>query len=223
MLILQVAQTTSRFSHSYEEFVESGLTYAGKSKDPETQTQVVHGLRSVSMCSSKLLMSTKSLLADPNAPNAKNQLAQAARAVTESINSLINVCTTSAPGQRECDNALRQIQVQKCSTVIITHSIALLSLSVTTVTCCGSQMAKPMLESPYEPVSDTSYFDCQQNVIDKMKALGESMTGISKYAKDGELDHFCDSVNNFADAVCGLAENSAQVEMFDIVNPRPMV
>lgn len=33
------------------------------------------------------------------------------RAVTESINQLINVCTVSAPGQKECDNALRQIQV----------------------------------------------------------------------------------------------------------------
>ena len=111
MHIFQVAQSTSQFGQSYEEFVESGLTFAGKTKDTDTQTQVVHGLRSVSMYSSKLLMSTKSMLADPNAPNAKNQLAQAARAVTESINSLINVCTTSAPGQRECDNALRQIQV----------------------------------------------------------------------------------------------------------------
>ena len=33
------------------------------------------------------------------------------RAVTESINHLIDVCTVSAPGQKECDNALRQIQV----------------------------------------------------------------------------------------------------------------
>ena len=33
------------------------------------------------------------------------------RAVTESINQLINVCTVSAPGQEECDNALRQTQV----------------------------------------------------------------------------------------------------------------
>ena len=33
------------------------------------------------------------------------------RAVTESINQLINICTVSAPGQKECDNALRQIEV----------------------------------------------------------------------------------------------------------------
>ena len=33
------------------------------------------------------------------------------RAVTESINHLIDVCTVSSPGQKECDNALRRIQV----------------------------------------------------------------------------------------------------------------
>ena len=73
-------------------------------------------------------------------------------------------------------------------------------------------MARPMLESPYEPVSDTSYFDCHENVIEKMKALGEAMTGMSKHAKDRELDNFCDSVSAFASAVCGLAENAAQVD-----------
>ena len=31
--------------------------------------------------------------------------------MTESINQLINICTVSAPGQKECDNALRQMQV----------------------------------------------------------------------------------------------------------------
>jgi talin len=50
------------------------------------KVQVIGGLRGVSMTSTKLLMSSKSLLADPNAPNMKNQLQLAARAVTESIN-----------------------------------------------------------------------------------------------------------------------------------------
>ena len=42
-----------------------------------------------SVVSSKLLLAAKSLHSDPTAPNAKNLLAQAARNVTESINSLI--------------------------------------------------------------------------------------------------------------------------------------
>ena len=37
------------------------------------------------------------------------------------------------------------------------------------------------------------------------------MTGITNHAKKGELDEFCESVQNFAGAVCGLTEASSQV------------
>lgn len=33
------------------------------------------------------------------------------RAVTDSINHLITMCTQQAPGQKECDNALRELEV----------------------------------------------------------------------------------------------------------------
>ena len=62
------------------------------------------------------------------------------RAVTESINHLINVCTTSAPGQKECDAALREMK-----------------------------MMRPLLEKPSEPVSDATYFECLEGVIAKSK------------------------------------------------------
>ncbi|XP_076439084.1 talin-1-like isoform X2 [Babylonia areolata] len=177
----ELASSSNRYSHAYQDFVATGLTMAGLSKDPETQNQIVGGLKSVSMVSSKLLMAAKSVSADPNAPNAKNLLAQAARAVTESINHLINICTVSAPGQKECDNALRQIQ-----------------------------MMGNVLDNPNEPVSDLSYFESLDAVMEKSKALGDGMTGISNHAKKGELDDFCDSVRNFANSVCGLTEASAQ-------------
>ena len=77
----QVAASSNRFGRAYEEFIDGGLEMAGATKDQESRTQIVGGLRSVSMTSSKLLMATKSLLADPSAPNAKNQLTQAARSV----------------------------------------------------------------------------------------------------------------------------------------------
>jgi|SRR6218665_1461932 len=75
----QVGASSNRFSRAYEDFVDSGLEMAGVTKNGETQTQIVSGLRSVSMVSSRFLMATKSLLVDPYAPNAKNQLTQAAR------------------------------------------------------------------------------------------------------------------------------------------------
>lgn len=78
----ELATSSSRYSNAYEEFVHTGLTMAGLSKDMETQNQIVGGLKSVSMVSSKLLLAAKSVSADPNAPNAKNLLAQAARSVS---------------------------------------------------------------------------------------------------------------------------------------------
>lgn len=76
----------------------------------EIRNQMIVSLRNVSMTSTKLLSTAKSVAADPNAPNAKNQLSAAARAVTDSINYLVDVCTSGAPGQNECDNAIRNIQ-----------------------------------------------------------------------------------------------------------------
>ncbi|XP_065933792.1 talin-2-like [Magallana gigas] len=88
----------------------------------------------------------------------------------------------SAPGQKECDNALRQIQ-----------------------------MMKSMLESANEPVTDLSYFECLDSVIEKSKLLGDSMTGITNHAKKGDLEIFCDSVGNFSTSVCGLTEAASQI------------
>lgn len=68
-------------------------------------------LRTTSITSSKLLVAAKALHVDPNGPNVQNQLAAAARAVTDSINALLNLCSTSGPGQKECDDALRNIEV----------------------------------------------------------------------------------------------------------------
>ena len=57
------------------------LIFVGITNDSETQNQIVGGLKSVSMVSSKLLLAAKSVSVDPNGPNAKNLLAQAARLV----------------------------------------------------------------------------------------------------------------------------------------------
>ena len=55
------------------------------------------------------------------------------RAVTDSINELLNVCSTSGPGQKECDNALRKIEVYMC---YMTHSLRSCLLSLTINLSC---------------------------------------------------------------------------------------
>ena len=83
-------------------------------QDRESCNEMLGYLRTISVSSSKLLLAAKALSADPNAPNVMNQLAAAARALTDAINSLLDLCSTSGPGQKECDNALRNIEVRLC-------------------------------------------------------------------------------------------------------------
>ena len=75
----RLSSSSTRYSHLHEQFIDTGLTMASLSKDAETQGQIVGGLKSVSITSSKLLSSAKAVSADPSTLNAKNMLMQAAR------------------------------------------------------------------------------------------------------------------------------------------------
>ena len=68
-----------------------------------------------------------------------------------------------------------------------------------------------MLENAgYSGVSDMSYYECLDTVMEKSKALGDGMTGIANHAKKSEHEEFGDSVKSVADAICGLVEAAAQ-------------
>ncbi|XP_074862365.1 talin-2 isoform X2 [Carettochelys insculpta] len=177
----ELAVASGKFSDDFDEFLDAGIEMAGQAQTKEDQIQVIGNLKNISMASSKLLLAAKSLSVDPGAPNAKNLLAAAARAVTESINQLITLCTQQAPGQKECDNALRELET-----------------------------VKGMLDNPNEPVSDLSYFDCIEGVMENSKVLGESMAGISQNAKTGDLLVFGECVGVASKALCGLTEAAAQ-------------
>ncbi|XP_069621700.1 talin-2 isoform X2 [Ranitomeya imitator] len=177
----ELAAASGKFSEDFDEFLDAGIEMAGQTQNKDDQMQVIGNLKTISMASSKLLLAAKSLSVDSGAPSAKNLLAAAARAVTESINQLITICTQQAPGQKECDNALRELET-----------------------------VKGMLENPNEPVSDLSYFDCIESVMENSKVLGESMAGISQNAKTGDLPAFGDCVGVASKALCGLTEAAAQ-------------
>lgn len=177
----ELAAASGKFSEDFDEFLDAGVEMAGQAQTKEDQIQVIGNLKTISMASSKLLLAAKSLSVDSGAPNAKNLLAAAARAVTESINQLITLCTQQAPGQKECDNSLRELET-----------------------------VKGMLDNPNEPVSDLSYFDCIESVMENSKVLGESMAGISQNAKTGDLPVFGECVGVASKALCGLTEAAAQ-------------
>uniref|UniRef100_A0A671NUD1 Talin-2-like n=1 Tax=Sinocyclocheilus anshuiensis TaxID=1608454 RepID=A0A671NUD1_9TELE len=177
----QLAVASGKFSQDFDEFLDAGIEMAGHTQSKDDQIQVIGNLKNISMASSKLLLAAKSLSVDPGAANAKNLLAAAARAVTESINQLITLCTQQAPGQKECDNALRELEA-----------------------------VRGMLDNPNEPVSDLSYFDCIESVMENSKVLGESMAGISQHCKTGNMPAFGDCVGVASKALCGLTEAAGQ-------------
>ncbi|XP_041639124.1 talin-2a isoform X2 [Cheilinus undulatus] len=177
----QLADASGKFSQDFDEFLDAGIEMAGHTQKKDDQVQVIGNLKNISMASSKLLLAAKSLSVDPAAANAKNLLAAAARAVTDSINQLITLCTQQAPGQKECDNALRELEA-----------------------------VRGMLDNPNEPVSDLSYFDCIESVMENSKVLGESMAGISQNCKTGDVPAFGDCVGSASKALCGLTEAAGQ-------------
>ncbi|XP_075218972.1 talin_middle and talin-RS domain-containing protein rhea isoform X1 [Lycorma delicatula] len=177
----KLANASKKLGSAVGDVINVGMEMAGQTKDTEVQGQMVVSLKNVSVVSSKLLVTAKTVAADPSAPNAKNHLASAARAVTDSINYLVDVCTSAAPGQKECDNAIRNIQSMK-----------------------------PLLDRPSEPISDATYFECLDTVMEKSKSLGDGMTGIATHAKRGEHEQFGESVRSVSNSICGLIEPAAQ-------------
>lgn len=176
-----LAGTAKRYTTSFVHLIGVGKDIAAQTKDSETHHQMVKSLKNVSTASSKLLTVAKTVNADPSAPNAKNLLTAAARAVTEAINGLVDMCTASAPGQKECDNAVRAIQ-----------------------------STRSLLENPNESINDMSYFECLEMVMEKSKNLGDGMTGIANNAKKSEHEPFGEAVKDVANAITGLVESAAQ-------------
>uniref|UniRef100_A0A3Q0QVH0 Talin 2 n=1 Tax=Amphilophus citrinellus TaxID=61819 RepID=A0A3Q0QVH0_AMPCI len=177
----RLAAASGKFSQDFDEFLDAGIEMAGHTQSKDDQIQVIGNLKNISMASSKLLLAAKSLSVDPGAANAKNLLAVAARAVTESINQLITLCTQQAAGQKECDNALRELEA-----------------------------VRGLLDNPNEPVNELSYFDCIESVMENSKVLGESMAGISQHCKTGDVVAFGESVGLASKALCGLTEAAGQ-------------
>ncbi|KAJ8958588.1 hypothetical protein NQ318_016309 [Aromia moschata] len=178
---IQLASTSKDFAVAYHDLLTVSMEMAGQTPDVSVRGEMVHSLKGVSTTSSALLTTAKSLSADPNLPNGKNQLSAAARAVTDSINHLVNVCTSAAPGQNECDNAIRKIKAMQY-----------------------------LLDNPTEPINDSSYYEALDSVIEKSKILGEGLSGITSSAKVSEHEKFTEHVKSFSSAICSLIEASAQ-------------
>ncbi|XP_070498321.1 talin-2 isoform X3 [Chironomus tepperi] len=188
---IQLANTSQDFCGAYKELLTVTLEMAGQTQEEHNRVVIVDSLRGVTNQSTSLLGTARNVAADPAYPNSKNELATAARLVTESINKLVDVCTQSAPGQKECDNAIRSIE-----------------------------SLRPLLESPQEALTDQGYYDCLETVMDKSRTLGDGMTGIANNAKHSQHVEFGHAVNSVSESIRGLIESAAQAAyLVGVSNP----
>ncbi|XP_055385289.1 talin-2 isoform X2 [Condylostylus longicornis] len=176
-----LATSSQAFSIAYKDMLSVSMEMAGQAKDETSRTTMLECLRNVSTQSCSLLSTAKSIAADPGQPNSKNLLNAASRSVTDSINKLVDCSVSSAPGQKECDNAIRSIE----------------SLRV-------------MLDYPHEPVNELGYFDCVENANEKSRNLGYAISEMINNAKQSQHVEFGHSVNSVSDSIHGLIESAAQ-------------
>ena len=76
---------------------------------------------------------------------------------------------------------------------------------------CTLQAVAAVLDRPNEPVSDATYFDCMDTIMEKSKLLGEAGALLTTHAKKGDYEEFGKAVDSTSEAVCQLTESAAQV------------
>ena len=176
----QLAPASKNYIAHYNQLLNLGNELAAQTNDPNVQQQILSCLQGLSNSSSKFLQSAKTVSSDPNAPNARSQLASSARGVTECISNLLDVCSLSAPGQKECDSAIQNIQ-----------------------------MMRSYLDNPYQ-LNASTYFECLELVTEKSRLLGDAITGIANHARKSEHESFGESVKEASESICGLLEGATQ-------------
>ena len=95
---------------------------------------------------------------------------------------MLNQALTAAPGQKECDSAVRNVEA-------MAH----------------------VLDSPVEPVKEVSFFECLDTATEKSQELARSMQDITTSLKKEDADTLAEAVGGASDAVCQLTESTAQV------------
>ncbi|CAF2832485.1 unnamed protein product [Rotaria sp. Silwood2] len=183
-----LAKTSAHFSHAFGEFIDNGIDFINYQQEDEKRSRLIISLKNVHTSSNQLLEHAKSMSVEPttNENDMKNQLANAARAVTETINDVITACLVSKSTitieHIECDNAIREMETSK------------------------TLLQQPILQ----PCANYTYFEALDSVVENSKRLGEAMTHIASASKNTNHQLFIQAVHDASKAVCRLVESSAQ-------------
>ncbi|EGD80615.1 Tln1 protein [Salpingoeca rosetta] len=177
----EVAAASQRLVEVHKSFVSAGLTLAGACETQEDAKDLLSFLQSISTNAEKLLKLGAATAVDPTDNSQRNLLSSAVRGISSSINNLLTACTQSAPGQKQCDKAIRTVQAAAAS-----------------------------LESPTSAISASSYFTCVDDVLTKTRDLGSALAEVAGHCKNRDTDRFNSALQHATDAVVGLCEDAAQ-------------
>ncbi|CAF0901956.1 unnamed protein product [Adineta ricciae] len=188
----ELGKTSTNFTRAFGDFINNGIELVKHQREDDKRANLITSLKTVHTSSNQLLEKAKTVSLDPQpttaTSEAKQQLANAARVVTDSINHVITVCVTSKSasettiGRSECENAIREMETSK--------------------TC----LQQPVLQ----PCNQHTYYEALDHVVDNSKRLGEAMTHIASASKNSNHQLFTQAVQDASAAVCRLAESSAQ-------------
>lgn len=185
-----LVKTSSQFTRAFGDFIQNGIELANNQQEEDKRTRFITSLKNVHTTSNQFLEIAKTVALEPTTTNETNQqLANASRVVTDSINDVITVCVASKTtsetsiGRLECDNAIREMETSKTF----------------------------LQQFVLQPCNNYTYYEALDNVIDNSKRLGEAMTHIASASKNTNHQLFTQAVHDASKAVCHLAESSAQV------------
>ncbi|CAF3755907.1 unnamed protein product [Rotaria sordida] len=184
-----LAKTSIYFSRAFGDFIDNGIDFVNHQQEDEKRSRLIISLKNVHTSSNQLLERAKSISMEPitiNENDIKHQLANAARAVTETINDVITACLVPKSAitieHIECDNAIREIETSK----------------------------NLLQQSVLQPCANYTYFEALDSVVENSKRLGEAMTHIASASKNTNHQLFIQAVHDASKAVCRLVESSAQ-------------
>jgi talin len=186
-----LGKTSARFTRSFADFLDHGIELVRCQDDDHQRARLITSLKNVQLSSNRLFERAKTVTIELNQDNeTKQELADAARTVTEHINDVLASCVTSKTttetsiGQLECENARREMETSKIF----------------------------LQQAVLQPCNTYTYYEALDQVVDNSKRLGEAMTHIASASKNTNHPLFKQAVQDVSKAVCRLAESSAQVK-----------
>lgn len=148
----ELAAAAKQLSFAYDLLLKEGLALAPL-VGPEGREDLSSFMDKISEASRGILFAGKGLSFDASG-GMGDRLKAAVRALTGSINLLVDTCTSAGPGQKECDVAIRDIAAAAAS-----------------------------LDAINAPLSSLSFFDCLDGVMLRSKDVGGAMAAIAAHAK----------------------------------------